>query len=74
MRRRSWGELSERTRRLILAGAVLEGALKVAALVDLARRPASDVRGRKSIWAAVIVLVNSGGGAPLAYFFLGRRR
>jgi hypothetical protein len=37
---RKWNELSARTRRLVAAGAVVEGALKVAALVDLSRRPA----------------------------------
>ncbi len=33
MARRKWNELSARTRRLVVAGAVVEGALKVAALV-----------------------------------------
>jgi hypothetical protein len=74
MRRRSWSELDRRTRRLILLAAGVEGALKVAALVDLARRPAAQVRGPKLAWAAGIVLVDSVGGAPLGYFALGRRR
>jgi hypothetical protein len=74
MVRRRWRDLDGRTRRLILVGAVLEGSLKAAALVDLARRPATKVRGRKALWATAIVLVNSVGGAPIAYFALGRRR
>jgi hypothetical protein len=73
MPRRRWSDLSERSRRLILAGAVVEGCLKTAALVDLVRRPASEVRGRKWIWAVAVVLVNSVGAVPLAYFRLGRR-
>jgi dienelactone hydrolase len=40
MVRKRWHELSPRTRRLIVVGGVLEGALKAVALVDLARRPA----------------------------------
>ena len=51
----------------------VEGALKVAALVDLVRRPAEQVRGSKRAWAAAIVVVNSGGVVPLAYFLRGRR-
>jgi hypothetical protein len=72
--RRRWSDLDERTRRLIVVGGAVEGLLKIAALSDLARRPASQVRGRKWVWATVLVLVNSVGGAPLAYFLVGRRR
>jgi hypothetical protein len=71
--RRRWSELSPRTRRLIVVGAAVEGVLKTVALVDLARRPAARVRGPKWAWAALVVLVNSGGGAPLAYLRFGRR-
>ena len=72
--RRNWRDLSPRNRRLILVGGVVEGVLKIAALVDLTRRPAEQVHGRKWAWAVAIVLVNSMGGAPLAYFRFGRRR
>jgi hypothetical protein len=73
MARRRWSDLSERSRRLILVGAVVEGALKIAALVDLVRRPAGEVRGRKWVWAVALVLVNSLGALPLGYFRFGRR-
>jgi hypothetical protein len=71
--RRRWSELSEQTRRLIIVGAAVEGILKIAALIDIKRRPAAQIRGPKSAWAAVVVLVNSVGLAPLVYFKLGRR-
>jgi hypothetical protein len=71
---RRWRDLSERTRRLIILGAAFEGILKIAALVDLTRRPADQVRGSKWAWATAVVLVNSLGGMPLAYFRFGRRR
>jgi hypothetical protein len=70
---RKWQDLSPRTRHLILSGAALEGVLKIAALVDLVRRPAAEVRGSKLRWAAAITLVNSIGLVPLAYFRKGRR-
>jgi hypothetical protein len=71
---RKWSDLSPRTRRLITAAAVAEGILKIAALVDIARRPPDQIRGPKWAWAPTVLLVNSFGGAPLAYFAFGRRR
>ena len=71
--RRRWSELSPRNQRLVAIGAV-EGVLKLAALIDLARRPAAEVRGPKRRWAFAIVLLNSLGLVPLAYFIAGRRR
>ena len=73
MAKKRWDELSPRTRRLIVAGGAVEGALKVAALVDLARRPSAEVRGSKVRWALAITFVNSLGAVPLAYFLRGRR-
>ena len=74
MAKRRWSELSERTRRLLVLGAVFEGVLKIAALLDLRRRPAVEVRGRKWVWATVITLANSVGAVPIGYFLFGRRR
>ena len=71
---RRWADLSPRTRKRILVVGAVEGVLKVAALVDLARRPAHEVRGSKAAWATAIVLVNSGGAVPVAYFVRGRAR
>ena len=69
-----WTDLSPRSRRLIVAAATAEAGLKVAALIDIKRRPASQIRGPKWLWATVVVLVNSFGGAPVSYFLFGRRR
>jgi hypothetical protein len=69
-----WGDLSPRARRWITVGAVAEGILKIAALVDIARRPPDEIRGPKWAWVPTVLLVNSFGGAPLAYFVFGRRR
>ena len=72
--RKKWSDLSQRNQALIITAAVAEGSLKVAALVDIKRRPASQIRGSKWVWATVVVLVNSFGLAPLSYFAFGRRR
>jgi hypothetical protein len=71
--RRRWSDLTQRQRRLILIGVAYEGVLKAAALVDLKRRPAEQVRGPKWLWAAGIFLVNSVGAMPVAYFRFGRK-
>jgi hypothetical protein len=74
MDKKRWKDLSPQVRRLIVLGGLFEGVLKVAALIDLARRPANEIRGSKRRWAIAIVLINSVGGAPIAYFARGKRR
>jgi hypothetical protein len=72
--RRQWSDLSERTRRLLTITAVAEGILKLAALIDLKRRPASQVRGPKWLWVTVLAIVSSAGVVPISYFIFGRRQ
>jgi hypothetical protein len=74
MARKQWSDLSERTRRLLTITAVAEGILKLAALIDLKRRPVSQVRGPKWLWATVLTIVSSAGLAPSSYFVFGRRQ
>jgi len=73
MARRRWSDLDPRTRRLIVAGACVDGALRIAALRDLRARPAAQVHGSKRAWALGLALVNSAGLLPVGYFLLGRR-
>ena len=72
--KRQWSDLDERTRRLLIAAGVAEGILKVAALIDLKRRPAGQIRGPKWLWATVITVVGSVGVVPASYFLFGRRQ
>ena len=72
--RRQWSDLSKRTRMLLITAAVADGALRVAALIDIQRRPASQIRGRKEMWAAAMALVSSAGVVPVSYFIFGQRR
>jgi Phospholipase_D-nuclease N-terminal len=72
--RRRWSELSERRRRLLITAAVAEGILKLAALIDIRRRPASQIRGPKWVWAMVLAVVSSAGVVPISYFVFGRRQ
>ena len=66
-----WQDLSEGQRRAVVAAGAVQVALQLAALIDLRRRPASEVRGSKPAWVAAS-FVNTIG--PLAYFAFGRKR
>jgi hypothetical protein len=72
--RKPWSDLSERTRRLLITAAVVEGILKVAALIDIKGRPASQIRGPKWMWASVVAVAASAGVVPISYFVFGRRQ
>ncbi len=72
--RRQWSDLSQRTRRLVTIAAVAEGILKLAALIDLKRRPASQIRGPKWLWATAVTVISSAGVVPISYFVVGRRQ
>lgn len=71
---RKWSDLSQRTRRLLITAAVADATLRVVTLVDIKRRPASQIRGRKWIWATAVTFVSSSGMVPISYFVFGRRR
>jgi hypothetical protein len=70
MTKRSWSDLSPRTRRAVVALGGIQAALLAAAQFDLARRPAAMVSGSKTRWR-LVTLVNLVG--PIAYFVFGRR-
>ena len=65
-----WSDLTLTQQGLILASGAVELALTVAALFDLARRPADQVRGPKPLWVLGCIVQPVG---PLAYLALGRR-
>lgn len=70
-RKKKWGELTGAQRGAILAGAAVQLALQLAALWDLHRRSADEVRGSRRWWTAA-TFVNVVG--PVAWFAVGRRR
>jgi hypothetical protein len=72
--RRKWSDLSTRGRRFLIVAAAAEGCLKIAALIDIVRRPAGQIRGSKWVWASLVLTVNAFGTAPLSYFAFGRLR
>ena len=71
MARMKWSDLSDRQRVLIVTAAAAELSLNIAALVDINRRPADQIRGPKSFWRSAMVVNLIG---PLSYFAVGRKR
>ena len=70
-RKTRWNELRPAQRRAVVVGGAVQIALQVAALWDLRRRSAAELRGSRRWWAAVTFLNFVG---PIAYFTVGRRR
>jgi hypothetical protein len=70
MQQRRWSELSPGQRAGLSALVAVEVALTTTALVDLARRPGTQVRGPKLAWALACFVQPVG---PMAYLALGRR-
>ncbi|HZA92200.1 MAG TPA: hypothetical protein VE420_06205 [Gemmatimonadales bacterium] len=71
--RTPWRELTPRQRKAMMVRGTLQLGLLSAALNDLRKRPANQIRGPKPLWLA-ISLANYLGAGPIAYFLLGRRR
>jgi hypothetical protein len=69
--KQQWDSLSPPKQVGTMVLASVQVSLAVSAWADLAARPASQVNGKKGIWA-VIIAVNFIG--PIAYFLGGRRR
>ncbi len=70
----SWNNLDPRVRKLVLVLGGLDATLRTAALADLRKRSADEIRGPKPLWMAGLMLVNSMGALPLAYWLVGRDR
>lgn len=67
---RSWSDLSTTQHRMVYLAGAIEALLTTRAARDLARRPASAVRGPRLAWALSLVVQPVG---PIAYLALGRR-
>lgn len=68
--KKRWSDLTDRQRRLIVVGGIAEAIVTTAVLVDLARRPAGQVRGPRVAWVLGLVVQPFG---PFAYLAFGRR-
>ena len=69
--KRGWKDMEPEQRKTASVLGLVQVALAISAWVDLIRRPADHVNGRKGVWAAVIAINFIG---PIAYFTKGRRK
>ena len=65
MSNKRWGDLSSTQRKAVVLSGVVQLGLLAAALADIYRRPAEEIRGAKRLWAAA-AFVNS--LDPISYF------
>ncbi len=70
MANKKWSDLSSAQQTAILTLASIELSLTVTAAVDLVRRPAAQVHGRKGVWALALFVQPVG---PIAYLWTHRR-
>ena len=68
--KKRWSDLTHAQKTAIVVGGFAELVVTAAALRDLKRRPARQVRGRKAFWVLTFVVQPFG---PLSYFVIGRR-
>lgn len=69
--KKRWSGLSTKQQFALLTLACVQVSLAATAWVDLARRPAAEIRGSKRFWAPVIAINWVG---PLTYLSYGVRR
>lgn len=69
--KKQWKELNTPQKASGLLIGFVQVSLLIAALVDIRRRPAEQIRGRK-MWWALAAFVNFIG--PISYFAFGRKQ
>jgi hypothetical protein len=70
MTKKRWSDLDKSQQTAVVVIGTAELVMTTIALVDLARRPAEQVRGNKAVWALISFVQPFG---PLAYLTLGRK-
>lgn len=66
----TWRDMSPPQRLAMILAAIVQFTLLVAALRDIRKRSAEELRGRKGMWAAISFINFIG---PIAYFAFGRQ-
>lgn len=70
MGNRKWADMSPAQKTVMLTMISVEVSLTATALVDLVRRPADQVHGRKGVWALALFVQPVG---PVAYLWTHRK-
>jgi len=70
MKIKSWRDLPPLQKATIIVIGIVQVSLLAAALYDLRRRPADQIRGSKKLWMGLVFIDYIG---PIAYFLYGRK-
>lgn len=70
MSNKKWSDFTPAQQALLLTLISVELSLTATAAVDLARRPAAEVHGKKGLWALVLFVQPVG---PIGYLWTHRR-
>lgn len=70
MDKRKWADMSGAQKTVMLTLISVEVSLTATALVDLVRRPADQIHGRKGVWALALFVQPVG---PVAYLWTHRK-
>lgn len=70
-KKQKWSDIPKSRQRGIIGLGTVQVCLSIAALLDIRRRPADQIKGSKPMWVALSFLNTVG---PLAYFAFGRKR
>jgi hypothetical protein len=68
-----WSDLTVRQRLPLVLRGIVQFVLLAAALADIYRRPAEEIKGSKWLWS-VVAMANFMGIGPIVYFLFGRKR
>ena len=71
-RNKKWSDLTTKQKAPFVLRGIVQFALLAAALADIYRRPAEEIRGSKWMWSAA-AFANFMGIGPIAYFAFGRK-
>ncbi|MFA7324804.1 MAG: PLDc N-terminal domain-containing protein [Candidatus Nanopelagicales bacterium] len=71
MAKKQWSDFTKGQQRAIIVGATVEFIMTSIAIVDLVRRPASEIRGPRGLWLLGVWVQPIG---PIAYLALGRKK
>jgi hypothetical protein len=71
-RNKKWSNPTARQKAPLVVQGIVQMALLVAALTDIHRRPAEEIKGSKWLWS-VVTFANFMGIGPIAYFAFGRK-
>jgi hypothetical protein len=69
--KKQWSDLSPQKQATVGVVGLVQLMLLAAALIDIRRRPAEQIKGSKRLWT-LVAFINFVG--PIAYFVLGRKR